>query len=91
MGIFNDPRRVFIADKTAFYLCPKGKKVLTRKGEKAVYQQTGNDDKECLTVPVNANSAGELAPPMIVYDYERVPAAIIRQFPGDWESQNQGG
>lgn len=84
LDVFNDPRRIFNADETAFFLCPKGKKVLARKGEKAVYQQTGNDEKECLTVLVNANAAGVMAPPMVVFRYERVPPAIVRTFPEEW-------
>lgn len=58
--------------------------MLAKKGEKAVFQTTGNDEKACITVLINANAAGELAPPMVVFKYERVPPGIIRQFPGEW-------
>lgn len=84
MAVFQNPERIFNADETAFFLCPKGKQVLARKGSKQVHQITGNDDKECLTVLVTANAAGGLVPPMVVYPYERVPPAIINNYPAEW-------
>ncbi|KAJ8927186.1 hypothetical protein NQ314_020462 [Rhamnusium bicolor] len=77
------PNRVFNADESAFYLQPKGDKVLTRKGEKNVYR-TGNDEKECITVLVTANAEGIMAPPMIVFTYTRVPGYISANIPESW-------
>lgn len=45
----SDPRRIFNADETAFFLCPKGKKALVQKGSKSVYTFVNNNEKECLT------------------------------------------
>lgn len=84
LGILEDPRRIYNADETAFFLCPKGSKVLARKGERNVHTVTGNDEKECLTVLVNASASGEVAPPMIVFPYERIPATIANSIPDIW-------
>lgn len=83
-SVFENPKRIFNADETAFFLCPKGNKVLAKKGEKTIHSQTGNDEKECLTVLVTANADGEIAPPMVVYPYERIPAAIANSYPDSW-------
>lgn len=45
----DDPRRIFNADETAFFLAPKGKKALTQKGSKAVYSYANANDRECIT------------------------------------------
>lgn len=79
-----DPTRVFNLDESAFYLSPKGERVLVKKGDKAVYNFTQNDEKECLTVLFNLNAAGQLAPPMIVFPYERLPYSIVQNVPKDW-------
>lgn len=79
----NDPRRVFNTDESAFFLQPKSGRVLVRKGEKNVYNSSG-DDKENLTVLITANAAGDLAPPMIVFPYERLPTLIANSVPKGW-------
>lgn len=84
LDVFENPKRIFNTDETAFYLCPTGKTVLARKGEKTIHSISGNDEKECLTVLVTANAAGDLAPPMVVYPYERVPAGIVMNSPDSW-------
>lgn len=83
-NIFKDPKRVFNADETAFFLMPKGKKVLVQKGSKTVYNRIANDEKECLTTLVTANAAGMLAPPMVVFPYERLPGTISMLMPDGW-------
>lgn len=67
---------IFNADETLFFLCPKGNQILTRKGKKYLHNVIGNDEKECLLVLINASAAGDVAPPTIVYPYERIPAAM---------------
>lgn len=62
-----DATRIFNCDESAFFLSPKGEKVLVKKGDKAVYNFIHNDNKECLTVLFTANAAGTLAPPMILF------------------------
>ncbi|XP_063907880.1 uncharacterized protein LOC135126021 [Zophobas morio] len=81
MDAMSDPTRVYNADETAFFLSPKGSRVLVRKGQKSVYSFVANDEKECLTSLINANAAGKLAPPMILFSYERIPAAISSLMP----------
>lgn len=82
--ISNNPSRVFNSDESAFFLQPKGEKVLSRKGNKSVYNAGTNDEKENLTVLVTANAAGNFAPPMIVFKYERIPAHIALSINRSW-------
>ncbi|XP_039314369.1 tigger transposable element-derived protein 1-like [Solenopsis invicta] len=79
-----DGARVFNCDESAFYLCPKGERVLVKKGDKAVYNFTQNDEKECLTVLFTTNAMGALVSPMIVFPYERIPYSISQSIPLDW-------
>nr|XP_023025875.1 uncharacterized protein LOC111513886 [Leptinotarsa decemlineata] len=78
-----DPERIFNSDESAFFLSPKGNSVLAKKGSKTVYDRSGND-KECLTVLITGNAAGQLAPPMVMYPYERIPKHIAMQIPSGW-------
>ncbi|KAF9422024.1 hypothetical protein HW555_002244 [Spodoptera exigua] len=50
LDVLEDPSRIFNCDETGFFLCPKGKQVLVRRGSKKVYSRVANDEKECLTV-----------------------------------------
>lgn len=80
----DDPRRIYNCDETAMYLCPKGEKVLTEKGQKTVYNVALNDEKECLTTLVMCNAAGELPPPLVMFSYKRIPNNITQKFPKTW-------
>lgn len=82
--ILDSPERVFNLDETAFFLNPKGNKVLALRGEKNVYQQVNADEKECLTVLVTGNANGELAPPLIVFKYTRIPQELSESVPKHW-------
>lgn len=84
LEVTEDPSRVFNADESAFFLQPKGDKVLARKGEKSVYIAGTNDDKENLTVLLTANGQGDFAPPMIIFKYERIPSSISAAVNKDW-------
>ncbi|XP_018369512.1 PREDICTED: tigger transposable element-derived protein 1-like [Trachymyrmex cornetzi] len=79
-----DGARIFNCDESAFYLCPKGERVLVKKGDKAVYNFTQNDEKECLTVLFMTNAMGTLVPPMIIFPYERIPYSISQSVPISW-------
>lgn len=82
--VLADPTRIWNGDETAIFLQPKGQKVLVRKGEKAVYSFTSNDEKECVTTLISANAVGMIAPPMVIFRYERIPSAIINEMPENW-------
>lgn len=84
LEILEDRRRVFNTDETAFFLNPKPGKVLAGKGCKTVYTAAGNDEKFNLTVLLTANAEGEIAPPMVVYRYNRIPQIIAESFPSTW-------
>lgn len=84
LSVFEDPKRIFNCDESAFLLSPVGDKVLAKIGDKTVYSFDPNDDKECLTALVMCNAAGVLPPPMVVYSYKRIPKNIASRFPKDW-------
>ncbi|XP_073957399.1 uncharacterized protein [Choristoneura fumiferana] len=81
--ILNDPHRIFNADETAFFLSPKPGRVLAKKGDKHPYNSCG-DEKDNLTVLITGNAAGDLAPPMIIFSYERIPSTIAVSVPDEW-------
>ena len=76
--------RIFNADETAVPLNPKKMKVLTNKGNKNVYNTVGNNEKQNLTVLITASASGELAPPLIMFPYKRIPADIFSIMPQGW-------
>lgn len=82
--ILEDPSRIFNCDESAFFLNPKGPKVLARKGDKTVYQKVNVDEKECVTVLVTGSASGEVAPTTCVYKYKRIPQDIAENFPKEW-------
>lgn len=71
--MLSDPRRFFNLDESAFLLHPKKKLVLCRKGAKNVYSINSGNDKECVTVLLGGNAAGEIPPPFIIHKYEKMP------------------
>lgn len=83
-SILNDPQRVFNTDETAFFVNPKPGKVLAQKGSKNIYTSAGSDEKENITVLLTANAAGQLAPPMVVYRFVRIPQNIVAAVPKEW-------
>ena len=82
--ILKEPNRVFNMDETAFFLNPKGNKVLAPKGEKSIYQQINSDEKECYTVLLGGNAAGDVVPPMVIFKYERIPRELSLAVPQTW-------
>lgn len=53
--VLNFPERIFNADESAFFLCPKIGKILAEKKSKTVYSHVNPSDKECLTVLVTGS------------------------------------
>ncbi|KAJ4425929.1 hypothetical protein ANN_27555 [Periplaneta americana] len=82
--VLKDPNRIFNCDESAFFLNPKGSKVLAMKGDKTVYSAIGNNEKECLTVLFCGNAAGTITPPTILFRYKRLPAEICKGIPNHW-------
>lgn len=80
----NDPTRVFNMDEKGFIITPKGEVVLARRGQKAVYNRTQNDEKENVTALLGGNAAGMRTPPMLVYPYKRMPSNILLHLPANW-------
>lgn len=83
-NILVEPHRIFNMDETAFFLNPKGNKVLAAKGEKSVYQQVNSDEKECFTVLLGGNAAGQVLPPMVIFKYLRIPRELSLSIPVTW-------
>ncbi|XP_070171041.1 LOW QUALITY PROTEIN: uncharacterized protein [Polyergus mexicanus] len=77
--------RIFNCDETAFYLCPKDKFILAKKGSKQIYIVVEiNDEKECLTVLIGASATGCLMPPLTLFPYKRMPQNIVAKMPKNW-------
>ncbi|CAK1589093.1 unnamed protein product [Parnassius mnemosyne] len=83
-SVLDDPKRVFNADETAFFLQPKAGKVMAERGCKNIYQAVGNDEKECITVLFTGNANRDLAPPLVVFRYTRIPLHITVNVPTSW-------
>lgn len=84
MDILEQPNRIFNCDEAAFFLNPKGNKVLFSRGEKSVYSVINSNEKENLTVMVMGNANGDVGPPMIVFQYVRIPQDICDSVPKGW-------
>lgn len=85
MHVFDDPTRIFNSDESGFYLSPKEKQVLVKKGQSKVYSRVANGEKECLTVLVTVSAADTLAPPMVLFPYKKIiPSSIHAKYPKNW-------
>ena len=70
-------------DEIAVYLAPKGGLVIAEKG-KPTYDVFTSSDKENITTLFTVNAAGEIAPPLTVFKYERLPQACLAKAPPGW-------
>lgn len=48
LEILNNPSRIFNCNETAFFLNPKNKNVIVKKGSKKVFNRIKGNKKECL-------------------------------------------
>lgn len=49
-----------------------------------MYQQVNSDEKECYTVLLGGNAAGDVLPPMVIFKYERIPRELSMSVPESW-------
>ncbi|XP_051162064.1 uncharacterized protein LOC127282037 [Leptopilina boulardi] len=81
------PSRIFTCDEAAFFLNPEGDKILIQRGSKTVYnlaKSNNNNERECLTTMFMVNANGIIAPPMVMFRYQRTPYSINSSIPDDW-------
>lgn len=58
--------------------------MLVRRGEKAVFNRSKNDEKECVTAFLGGSAAGLPTPPMLIHAFKRMPANILNSNPKKW-------
>lgn len=78
------PTRIFNADETALLLNPKNNTAIVKKGSKVVYNRVNNNEKESITTLITGNAAGQIAPPLMLFEYQRIPGYITRKLPEGW-------
>ncbi|XP_039297928.1 uncharacterized protein LOC120354627 [Nilaparvata lugens] len=81
--LLDDPKRILNGDESGFQTNPVTSLVIGPKGFKDLYEVRGSN-KECITVMVTFNAAGDMAPPCIVLPYERIPADISHNVNPNW-------
>ena len=79
-----EANRVYNADETSLLLNPKVGSVLVERGSKNVYGIVNNNEKEAISVLITANAVGQLAPPMVLMPYKRLPSYIDSKLPEGW-------
>lgn len=84
LDALKDPKRVYNFDETAFFLAPAPGKVMVKKGSKTVYNLTKANDRQCTTVLMGGNAAGQLAPPMVIFKNKIFPKNICTKWPDNW-------
>lgn len=82
-NLLKDPSRIINGDESGFQTNPVTSLVIGPKGLKDLYEVRGSD-KECITVMVTFTASGKMAPPCIVFPYERIPAEISRNVNPEW-------
>lgn len=68
--------------KLVFFLAPKGELIIGPRGYH-VYNESLNSDKENITL-FAVNAAGQFAPSLTLYKYERLPPRIAEEAPPNW-------
>ncbi|XP_032690700.1 uncharacterized protein LOC116853654 [Odontomachus brunneus] len=76
LEVLEEPQKVFNMNETAICLAPKGGLVIAEKG-KPTYDVFTSSDKENITTLFTVNAAGEIAPSLTVFKYERLPQACL--------------
>ena len=72
------PKRKCNLNESVFPLVPKASYVIARRGSKTVHKVAERDEKETLTVLFTINAEGTLAPPLVLFWYERLPKNVMQ-------------
>lgn len=80
----SDPKRIYNLDESAFFLSPEVGKVMSKKGARTVYNVSRGNDRQCTTVLMGGNAAGQLIPPMAVFKNKIFPKNVSTKWPDDW-------
>ena len=83
-----DPSRIMNLEESVFSPCPKAGYMFARKGSKSVHNVVTGNDKNTISVLFTITGAGEMAPPMISFSYQRLPSVIARKIPDGWSVGN---
>lgn len=84
LDVLNDPKRIFNLDESAFFLSPGCSTVLVKKNASTVYNFTANSEKECITVLLGGNAAGDPTPPMMVLKLKKLDESHFASVPNHW-------
>lgn len=76
--------RIFNCDETGFEMSPKGVKGLARKGAKSVHSVSYANDHENITCLFMVSADGDMAPPLVIFAYKRVPGHLAKTVPNGW-------
>lgn len=58
--------------------------MLIEKGIKNAYNVVDNNEKESISVLIMRNASGQLASPLIILSYKRIPSYINTKLPQGW-------
>lgn len=75
-------------DESAFYLNNNNGKIVLAERGKSVYNISTNSEKDNVTVLMCANAIGEIAPPLVVNKYIRLPVVYGSSLPPNWSVRN---
>lgn len=90
-GLQNLPSQIYNVDETGVPLDPKAPKIVVRKGtKKARYQSPGR--KGQITVVACGNAAGNMLPPLIIFDTKKIQHAWTKdEVPGSKYGTSEKG
>lgn len=84
LDVVSDPKRVFNMDESAFFLSPTPGKVLVNRNSRVTYNFSANSDRECTTVLLGGNAAGDLVPPYAIFKLKSLNHVNFEQIPKHW-------
>lgn len=79
-----DASRIFNCDETAFFFCPKANQVIVKRGLRSVYTVVNGNERQNVTVLFMVRGDGIVIPPMVMYQYERMPYTVSQSVPKHW-------